>query len=107
MVIGDLKVLKRIWSAKYSRDKMQSSIQEEKFDNFDIFWYFGYILSYKYRIAVILKPFWSQRIAPYFVWDIEIQFMRFPNQNVKIQSVIFVIKSWNRDWPVKGILVIA
>ena len=36
---------------------MQASIKEEKIDSFDTYWYFGYILSYKYQIEVIIKPF--------------------------------------------------
>ena len=36
---------------------MQPSTKEEKFDSFDTFWFFDYILSYKYWIEMILKPF--------------------------------------------------
>ena len=36
---------------------MQTSEKEEKFDKFDILWYFGYILSYKHWIEIFLKPF--------------------------------------------------
>ena len=36
---------------------MQSNIKEEIFDGFDTFWYFVYILKYKYWIEMILEPF--------------------------------------------------
>ena len=36
---------------------MQSSIEEEMFDSFDTFWYFGYIFKYKYRIEKFLSHF--------------------------------------------------
>ena len=39
------------------KEEMQLSIKEEKLDSFDTYWYFDYILRYKYQIEVILKLF--------------------------------------------------
>ena len=57
IIVDDFKWFKI--NMKCSKDEMQSSSKEEKFDSFDNFWYFGYILSFKYWIEMILESFWS------------------------------------------------